>query len=161
MVLGSKQKIKVRIYLELMGWPKEALNENLKKIVGQVKDKWNIYKEDYSEPEKVGDKMFSSYVEFESEVPDINQLFSFVLNYGPTVVEILEPNEVYVSGSDMQDIMADISSKVNMLDRNLKIVSARFKKAAKIIEKLKKGSEKEKEAQNEEKDESTKFTIKK
>ncbi len=161
MILGKKQKIKVRIFIELMGWPEEALNETLKKIVDTIKKKWTVYKEDYSEPEKVGEKMFSSYVEFEAEFSDLKELFAVVLNYGPTVVEILEPTEVYISGSDLQDIMADTSSKVNALDRNVKILSARIKRAEIAKGEGKNGSKIQKEAQNEEKEETSKFTIKK
>ena len=161
MVLGKKQTIKVRMFIELMGWPKEALNESLKKIVGTLKDKWTVFKEDYSEPEKVGEKMFSSYVEFEAEVPSVQQLFGVVLAYGPTVVEIIEPSEIYVSATDMQDILADISSKVNILDRDVKVLSMRFQKAQELIQNLKNGAEKDKEAQNEEEEKTSKFTIKK
>ena len=161
MVLGKKQTIKVRMFIELMGWPKEALNESLKKIVETLKDKWKVLKEDYSEPEKIGEKSFSSYVELEAEVPNVQQLFGVVLAYGPTVVEIIEPSEVYVSATDMQDILADISSKVNILDRDVKVLSMRFKKATELIEKLKNGSETEKEAQNDEENKTSKFTIKK
>lgn len=161
MILGKKQKIKVRIFIELMGWPKETLNDTLKKIVDTIKKKWTVYREDYSEPEKMGEKMFSSYVEFEAEFSDLKDLFNIVLNYGPTVVEIIEPTEVYISGSDMQDIMADISSKVNMLDRNIKILSARIKQTQGSIKKPENNATNQKEAQNEEKDKTSKFTIKK
>ncbi len=161
MILGKKQKIKVRIFIELMGWPKETLNDTLKKIVDTIKKKWTVYKEDYSEPEKMGEKMFSSYVEFEAEFSDLKELFTVVLNYGPTVVEIIEPTEVYISGSDMQDIMADISSKINMLDRNIKILSARIKQTQGSIQKSENNTTNQKEAQNEEKDKTSKFTIKK
>ena len=159
MILKEKQKIKVRMFFELMGWPSEALHPALKKIVDRLRQTWEIHSEDYSDPEKVGEKMHSSYVEIEATVSDIKELILVTLSFGPSVVEVLEPSEIILNANDLQDSLADMSGKVHELDKQVKVLAAQLKKANTVFEKLKNKPESEKEAQNKEPEESSKFTI--
>lgn len=155
----AEQKLKVRLFFELMGWPEEALNTHLKKIVDHLKTIWKVTKEEYAKPEKVSEKIFTSHVEMEAEVPKITDLFMVVLNFGPSVVEVLEPVEFVLTAGELQDMMADASAKVNTMDQDVKVLAAQLKQATSIIEKLQKQPEKEKEAENKSPEEGSKFTI--
>ena len=161
MFVKEKQKIKVRMFFELMGWPKEALNKQLKKTVDHLRKTWKILKEDYAEPEKVGEKIFTTHVEFEAEVPNVHELFSVTLAFGPSIVEVIEPEEIILTANETQDILADISAKVTVMDKDIKILAAQVKKAKDVFQKLKKKPEKPKEAQNKEQEETPKITIEK
>ena len=121
--------IKVRIIFHVLGWPPDALNNILKKLVDGVRKSWKIISEDYSEPEKLKDteKMYSSFVEFVAEVPNFTSLFTFVLNYAPSVVEILEPKEIVISMDELQDAFADMSAKLQDLDKQIKFFSAKVR----------------------------------
>ena len=177
-MIKERQKIKVRMFFELMGWPPEALNTHLEQIVGHLKKTWKLTKEEYAKPEKIhkegteqdigeGSKeetpkkneMFSSHVEIEAEISNLPDLFMVVLNFGPSVIEIIEPEEVFLTANEIQDIMADVSAKVNAMDMDVKILAAQLKQATGILQNLQKKPEKEKEAQNKSPEEGSKFTI--
>jgi len=138
-ILRDSSKIKARIFFEVMGWPAEALNAHLKKLLDLLKTKgWSIYREEYADPEKIGEKMYTSHVEFEVEIPDISTLFQFCLAYAPSVVEIIEPSEIYLTAAEIQDIIADMNSKIHEMDKSIKLLAAQvaqFKKQAKTEEK--------------------------
>ncbi len=161
MFVKDKEKIQVRMFFELMGWPKEALNESLKKIVAHLGKRIKIKNEEYAEPEKIGEKMYTSHVEFEAEIKNIRDLFAITLSFGPSVVEILDPPEILLTAADLQEILADVSAKVTNMDKDIKVLGARLRQATNILNKLKIVSKKEKEAQNEKIEDNPNFTIKK
>lgn len=145
MFFKAKQRIVVRMFFELMGWPKDALNKTLKNIIHtHLAKRIKILKEEYSEPEKVEgtQKMFISHVEIEAEIPDIKDLFVITLSFAPSVVEILEPPELIITAHDLQDVLADISSKVQELDKQVKVLAAHVKKLKENASKSQKEQEK-------------------
>ena len=177
-MINEKQKIKVRMFFELMGWPPEALNKHLEQIVEHLKKTWKVTKEEYAVPEKIHkddevqtgneskteetqkkNEMYSSHVEIEADISNLPDLFMVILNFGPSIIEIIEPEEVFIKANELQDIMADISAKVNAMDMDVKILAAQLKQATNILQKLKKTPEIEKEAQNESPEDGSKFTI--
>jgi len=166
------------MFFELMGWPPEALNKHLEQIVEHLKKLWKVTKEEYAKPEKIQkeeapqetgndskqenpkkNEMFSSHVEIEAEISNLPDLFMVVLNFGPSVIEIIEPEEVFLTANEIQDIMADVSAKVNAMDMDVKILAAQLKQATDILQKIQKKPETEKEAQNKSPEEGSKFTI--
>ena len=119
--------MKIRVIFELMGWPPEEVVKALKRLVEILKqNKWKIHSEEYSEPEKIegAQKMYAAFVEFIAEVNDLRSLFSFVMTYAPTVVEVLEPSEVIITADEAQDIIADLTAKLQELDKQVKLLSA-------------------------------------
>lgn len=120
--------MKVRIVFEVMGWPADALNPSLKQTIDLLRDnKWKILKEEYGTPEKLGEKMFSSFVEFETEVPTMQDFFAFAINFAPSVIEILEPFEFEIKAGELQDIIADLCAKIQSIDKEVKFLSAENK----------------------------------
>jgi len=120
------KKLKVRIFMEVLGWPEEALTTHLKTILTKLKKHWKILNEHYETPVKIEkvDKMFTSHVEFEAEVPNFNDLMAFCLNFGPSVVEILEPSYIHLTAGEMQDMLSDLISKIQIMDKEIKVLSA-------------------------------------
>lgn len=162
--LKDKSKIKIRVFMEVMGWPAEQLVDHLKNIIQSLREKmkWKITHENYAEPipldmdnsdenkvltkkekEQINSdaaepnqkksKMFNTHVEFEAEFNDILQLFSFAMAHGPSVIEVLEPAEMYVTAGELQDILADMVSKAQTMDKEIKILAAQNKKMADIL----------------------------
>lgn len=152
----KNMKIKVRIFFEVMGWPEDALNEHLKKLMDKLKEKWKVFSEDYSKPDKISEKMYTSHVEFEAEIPSIQDLFAFVLNYAPSAIEILDPPEIYMTAGDLQDILADMVSKIQGMDKEIKVLSSQNTQMKRILSQieqarqkhLKEKAEKEPESKN-------------
>jgi hypothetical protein len=51
----------------------------------------------------------------------------FSLLQGPSVVEIIEPAEIYLKASELQDILSDVISKAQMMDKEIKLLAAKNK----------------------------------
>jgi hypothetical protein len=161
MFLKKRESVQVRMFFELMGWPKEAINEHLKKIVDTLKKRIKVTKEEYAEPEKIGEKMYTSHVEFEAEIPTLRDLFIITLEFGPSVIELLDPPEVIVTAQDLQEILADISAKVTSMDKDMKILAARLRQAMNVIKSAQNMPKNKKEDENKEIEDNPNFTIKK
>jgi hypothetical protein len=117
--------VKVRVVFEVMGWPAEALNPSLNETVKMlINSKWKILKEELAEPEKISDKMYSSFIEFEAEAPTLYDLFVFSLTFAPTSIEILSPSEFDMTAGELQDILSDICAKIQGMDKEIKIVAS-------------------------------------
>ncbi len=132
--------MKIRVIFELMGWPPEEVVNALKRLVEALKKaNWKILSEEYSEPEKIegSQKMYSAFVEFTAEVKDLRSLFTFVMTYAPTVIEVLEPPEIVITADQIQDILADLTAKLQELDKQVKMLSAENIVLKKRIEKEK------------------------
>lgn len=119
--------MKVRVIFELMGWPPEELVNALKRLMEALrKSSWKIVSEEYSNPEKIegSNRMYSAFVEFIAEIQDLRQLFTFVMTYAPTVIEVLDPPEMVITANQIQDILADLTAKLQELDKQVKVLSA-------------------------------------
>lgn len=124
----TKTKIKARIFFEVMGWPAEALTEHLKLVISKLKKSWKISSEHFEKPviiDEKNPKMLTTHAEFEAEIPSIWDLFIFSLLQGPSVVEIIEPSEIYLKAGELQDILADIISKAQTMDKEIKLLAAK------------------------------------
>ena len=129
-IVKDSQKMKVRIFFEVLGWPAEALTEHLKTTVGRLKKTWKITKEEYAVPEPLEHKnlkLLTTHVEFEAVVPTFNDLVLFCIVYGPSVVEIIEPSEIYITAGEIQDTLADVISKIQIMDKDVKVLAAQNK----------------------------------
>ncbi len=127
-------EIRARMVIEVMGWPKEQLVEHLEKFIDGLKEDWEIENVDYAEPEKVGDKkMYSAFVEFEAIAPSLRQLMFICLQHAPSVVEILEPDEFILKASDLQDVLADVTGRIQEMDKKVKMLSSNLQNIKKKI----------------------------
>ena len=126
--------------MEVMGWPEDKLKGHLKEVVNTLREKlkWKISREDYAEPEKLGDKMYNTHVEFEAEFNNVLDLFTFAMAHGPSVIEVLEPAELYLNAGELQDILSDMISKAQTMDKEIKILAAQNKKMVDILNMLEK-----------------------
>lgn len=113
--------IEARLTIEMMGQPKKVLMEALENVVKEIKEKHKVEKTYYSEPKKVGKTLHTAFVEFIVSVKDYSELMELVVDYIPSVVEILGPEEITVKMDSLQDSLNDIVTMINAYDRRLKI----------------------------------------
>lgn len=130
--------IKARMIIEVMGSPEEYIAKSLQKAIEQIKMKGStVSNEKYAEPKKVGDKYFSTFVEFEVEVKDIEELLGIVVDYGPSTIEVIEPHEFKVDSTSLQAISNDISATLHNHIKTNRILEARNKVLQREILELK------------------------
>lgn len=126
------EKLTARFIIEVMGKPEKIVIETLKKTVSFLKERYKVISEDYSEPEKVEKTdLFSTFVELEFEAKNFEELFLAVIDFGPTVVEIIEPSEIKVTDTELQAALTELVRKVHQVSkgmRALKIENLKLKK---------------------------------
>ena len=59
---------------------------------------------------------FSIFSELEIETLDIQNLMSFCFEYMPSLIEILEPSELVISESNLNDFFTDLQAKLHHID---------------------------------------------
>jgi hypothetical protein len=100
----------VRIILEIVGKPKEHVEESLKEYVKKIKaDKeYNIIKEKSEKAEKLENGLFSAFSELEMLMKDPAALLNFCFDYLPSSIEVVEPERIMLKNSDFSDFMNDL-----------------------------------------------------
>lgn len=126
------EDLTTRFIIEVMGKPGKLVTETLKKTVSFLKERYEVLSEDYSEPKMIdkGD-LFTAFVEIEFKVESFEDLFLAIIDFGPTVVEIIEPSEVVVTDTELQAALTELVRKVHLLSkgiRALKIENIKLKK---------------------------------
>jgi len=119
----EKIKEKIKESLEKNEDLFEKLDENYKKrrknyIV-------NIYKDEVI-PIK-DQPLFTSFIEAEILLKDVIELFKFALNFTPTSIEILDPSEIKVKNTQMQDFINEVVAITNQLFAKIKELDAENK----------------------------------
>ncbi|MEE9323077.1 MAG: hypothetical protein V3U72_00885 [Candidatus Aenigmarchaeota archaeon] len=113
--------IKVEIMIEAMAISKEAAESALEKHVEKMEKEKNmlIYKKDFKEVKEVErplpniPKGFSHIVEIELVVENFDKLIYIVLNYGPSSIEILEPDNIKLDLGEAQGILNTLAALVH------------------------------------------------
>jgi hypothetical protein len=148
MSLKENGKIRVRMFFEFAGRDKEGLNGNLKKMIDNLREKLDIYKEEYAEPEKMDEKTYATHVEIEGELPSVKEVFIVTLLFEPSIIEVIEPSEFVIPAGEMQDILADVNLKMNQMEQNMRVIAARLKHSTNLLKTCEKKLEIKKEAEN-------------
>ncbi len=115
----DKGWIKVRAFIEVMAIKEEAATMALEKHVEKIgkQDGIEIYKKEFDEPEvvenpptKKANKAYSQIAEIEFVVSSVKNLMTFSMLYGPSSVEVMEPDSLKIKGGELQDMANSISA---------------------------------------------------
>ncbi|MBN1644920.1 hypothetical protein JW851_02690 [Candidatus Woesearchaeota archaeon] len=119
-------EIQARTILEMLGGPKEYIEQSLKNYVAKLKKELDILKEDYEEAKPQG-KLFSTFVELEIKFKDTLQIIDFCFEALPSSIEILAPEELRFKSNDLSDFLNDLQSRLHEADMVVKSVRAQNK----------------------------------
>jgi len=109
--------IYVRSIIEVLGKPKEHVEETLKahvKKISEDKD-YNIIKKTVEKAERQED-FFNAFAEIEFLVKDTLTLLSFCFDYMPSSVEIIEPEQIMIKNSDFTGFINDMQARLHALN---------------------------------------------
>src|SRR3989344_4953966 len=96
--------ILVRTICEILGGPKEHVEETIKVLVqkaSELKDVWLIKYKIY--PAEKQDKLFASFAEIEILFKNQSELLDFCFNFMPSSVEILEPQKFVMTSQTLAE----------------------------------------------------------
>jgi len=113
--------IKSWMMIEVMAISEEAAKSSLEKHVQRMETEKGsfIYDKKFGEIEKVDNPIpnvaegFSYVVEFEMLTENLDKLMTIVMNYGPSSVEILEPDELKIPVGEAQGILNSVSAMMH------------------------------------------------
>ena len=127
----SKGYIQSRAIIEVVGKPKEHVEEALKEYIDKIKNNSEIevLKYDVSEAKEVEDErvkgLFGLFVEIEILVKDLPTLTGFCFDYMPSSVEIIEPKELKIKENQLSAFINDLQGKLHSLDMLVKQLNQR------------------------------------
>jgi len=120
------EKITCRAILEVLGKPKEHVEESLKKYSDEIEkdESISILKKDMAEAKQRDDiqegiPYYAAFLELEFLV-NINKIGAFCFNYMPSSIEVLEPNEIQIKNIEFSDILNDLQSRSHNVDTMVK-----------------------------------------
>lgn len=116
--------ITVKIILEIVGAPKEHVEETLNQVIDKLtkEEGVEIVNKHIEGSKPLKNKFFSTFADLEVKVKDNNKLLSICFDYMPSSIEIMEPQKLDLSMGEMTDILNDLLArlhKYDMLVRNI------------------------------------------
>ncbi len=106
---NDKNNIRVSILIESKADNKKGLREGMDQILTKLKadEKYVIYDLDIAEI-VVHDDLFSTYISGEVSCASLSEVFRLVYYYGVTSIDVIRPEKLTVSMSDLQESLITI-----------------------------------------------------
>ena len=129
-----EKKILFRAVIEVLGKPKEHVNESLHNYIKNLKesDRYLVLNEEYAEIKKQEEQeMWAAFAELEIKAEKIEDLIAFCFDYMPSVIEIIEPKEFSLVDNDISTFLNDLQARlhhVDMLTKHMKIETDNLKR---------------------------------
>jgi len=116
-------EIKAKIIIELLGSPKEYIEETMKKVLDELKARKevSILKQETSDAKEV-EKFYSVFSDIEMKCNDISTLIGVCFDFMPSSVEIISPENLSFESKEMENLLNDLLARLHqesMLIRNL------------------------------------------
>jgi hypothetical protein len=120
-------KIRAALVFEIIGHPKEFLIETLEKIIEEInKEKGTkVVDKKINEPIFMKDRtdFYTDFAEVEVEVDEIFNLVILMFKYMPSHVEVISPENIFLSNSGWTDMMTEITRRLHAYDEMAKILT--------------------------------------
>ena len=122
---GEHAHIRCRTIIEVLGKPKEYVEDSLKKYIEHIKEDFElvILNEDYSEIKEQG-KLWSKFVELELIVKGTKKLISFCFEYMPSSIEVIKPENLIMSNAELSNFLNDLQARLHDVDMIVKQLKA-------------------------------------
>ncbi|MEM4397089.1 MAG: hypothetical protein QW757_00525 [Candidatus Woesearchaeota archaeon] len=101
-----------RIVLEIVGKPKEYVEDSLKEYLKKIKeDKNYIVVSENSEKAEKNEDLFSSFSELEILFKNSKAILDFIYDYMPSSIEIIEPEDLILKNYDFSGFLNDLLAR--------------------------------------------------
>ncbi len=123
----SGKALVARAIIQMMGAPKEHVEKTLADYISSLKKNkgMKVISEDTSEAEETEEKMFSVFSELEISFASPDLLISFCIEAMPSSIEILEPDPLKITASELTGVLNDLQGKLHKVDMSLKELRSR------------------------------------
>lgn len=124
-----KEWIQTRAIIEMLGAPKEHIQETLRLYIEKIKNEEKnivVKKVEYAEPKEM-QNLFSVFAELELDFADLSTMVYFCFDYMPSSIEVFAPDEVAYNTTDLTDFLNDLQARLHKFDMLIKNLSAENK----------------------------------
>ena len=107
----------VKVIMEVVGKPREHVEETLNLINEQLQHKKGIkirHQETFK-PKEV-DNLFSAFMELELQFESAPLLTAFCIEYMPSSIEIIEPLELDFSSAQLSNLLNDLLARLHQIN---------------------------------------------
>src|SRR3989344_2559117 len=134
--------IRVNVLFEIIGNPKEHVENALKNYLENIKLTANVIvlKEDMEEAEDLGNGLFSTFAEVDMLLRGLEKLTCLCFNYSPASIEIIDPPEFKFREKELSNWLNDLLAKLHEIGALSKQVSAENKMIVQNMNRLIKNS---------------------
>ncbi len=117
------KKIVARITVEVLGAPKEHVENTLRLVIKKLKEeeqeiKVNTLQE--FECKQMENKLWNTFADIEFETKSLKKLMDICYDYMPSTIEILEPAGMEIDTNDISNLLNDVLTKMHKYSMVLK-----------------------------------------
>ena len=118
---GEHAHIRCRTIIEVLGKPKEHVEDALKQYIEHIKEDHElvILNEDYSDIKEQG-KLWSKFVELDLVIKGTMKLISFCFEYMPSSIEVLKPENLVMTNPELSNFLNDLQARLHDVDMIVK-----------------------------------------
>jgi len=112
-------EITFRAVIEVLGKPKEHVEEALKGYVEKLKKDKNfqVLVADFAEAQQQEkQELWSTFVELEVKIKQVQNLTDFCFEYMPSMIEVIEPAELAFSEGDLSMFLGNLMMRLHKVD---------------------------------------------
>ncbi|MFH1133256.1 MAG: hypothetical protein V1735_02100 [Nanoarchaeota archaeon] len=121
----EKGQLLCRIIIEILGAPKEHVEETLRGYVAQIKQSelYSIVEAELA-PAEPKDEMFSAFAELTLWMKNTSTLMAFCFDFMPSSIEIVKPGKLLFDSSQFAGYLNDLQARLHHTDMLLKTLTA-------------------------------------
>lgn len=114
-------KVQAKIVIEILGMPKEHVEDAMRKVIEKLKGEQGVklLRETTYKAEQIKN-MWSTFSDLEIEVEDVSKLIGICFDYMPSSIEITEPNKMDLETTTIADFLNDFLARLHKTDMMLK-----------------------------------------
>lgn len=133
------QEITFRAVVEILGKPPKHVEETLKGyILHLTKDeRYVLVQKDLAEVKKQDDQeLWSSFAELEVKTELVENILSFCLEYMPSAIEIIQPEQLQLTDVQISLFLNDLQARLHQVDlvaKQTKLENDHLKKNSQIL----------------------------
>ena len=117
----NEKYIRAWAAFEVLAINEDKAKESLTNLINKIDqdNKIQVYEKEFSEPVKVENptktikQAYSITCDLKLIAKNIDNLLQFVISYGPSAIEIIEPNEIKMQIGEVQNILNTVSGMMH------------------------------------------------
>ena len=132
--------IVTRITVEVLGSPKEHVENALKLVIKKLKEEEKeikVTKIEAYECKQMDNKLWNTFADIEFETKSLKKILEICYDYMPSTIEILDPAGLEMDTNDMSDLLNDFLTKMHKYSMVLKKLQTENIYMMKELEKIK------------------------